>query len=262
MTGTFGPTYADAYDALYADKDYEAECDLIESLAAQHGRGSDTILDLGCGTGRHAVILAGRGREVTGVDLSAEMLKIARRRADEAGVSGLDLQTGDVRTFRIDRRYDVALLMFAVLGYQLADEDVASTLETAALHLRPGGVLILDVWHGPAVEALGPTVRTKLVPHGQRVIRRRAHGKLDPATRTCLVSYTIEDLVDDRVVRTDREQHRMRYFFQDELAEMASRAGFRIATSAAFPEVARPAGPTDWNAVYVLALEGGRPAGS
>lgn len=251
MTGTFGPTYADAYDALYADKDYEAECDLIELLAAQHGRGSATILDLGCGTGRHAIVLAGRGSAVTGVDVSAEMLQLAERRAAEVGVQGLDLMVGDVRNFRIDRRYDVVLLMFAVLGYQVTDVDVASTLETAAIHLNPGGVVVFDVWHGPAVEALGPSVRTKSVPHGEITIRRRALGVLDPTTHTCAVDYTIEQIAQDQVIQTNHERHQMRYFFQDELGAMARQAGLEVVMASAFPDIDRPASGADWNALYV-----------
>lgn len=156
MTDTFGPAYADAYDALYADKDYEAECDLIQSLAAVDGCGSGTVLDLGCGTGRHAVILAGRGGRVTGVDRSPEMIAIATRRAEDAGVPSIDLRVGDIRTARVGGRFDVVLLMFAGLGYQLDDTDVVATHETAAAHLEPGGILALDVWNGPAVEVIGP----------------------------------------------------------------------------------------------------------
>lgn len=251
MTGTFGPSYADAYDALYSDKDYEGECDLIEALAVQYGIGAGTVLDLGCGTGRHATTLAQRGREVTAVDVSAEMLALARRRAAEAGLPELDLRVGDVRTFRVGRRYDVVLLMFAVLGYQLTDEDVASTLETAAFHLQPGGVLVFDVWHGPAVEAVGPTVRTRSVAHGRSVIRRGAHGVLDTSRHICVVDYTIDQIADGEVLRTDHEQHRMRYFFEDELREMARRAGLEIVMVAAFPEIERPVSNADWNALYV-----------
>jgi SAM-dependent methyltransferase len=255
VTRTFGSTYADAYDALYADKDYEAECDLIESVAEEHGRGSGTILDLGCGTGRHALILAGRGWEVTGVDLSVEMLSIARRRADEAGVSGVDLRTGDVRTVRVGRQFDVVLLMFAVLGYQLTDVDVEATLRTAAVHLKPGGVLMLDVWHGPAVESIGPTHRTKTVEHADGRITRSATGALEPTGQVCVVDYTLEWLWDDRVIRSEREQHRMRYFFGEEIVSMAKRSGLTVVASGAFPDMDRAATGLDWTAGYVLAKQ-------
>jgi predicted TPR repeat methyltransferase len=82
----FGQVYANQYDFLYSDKDYEGECDLLEEISRRYGDGSVcTILDLGCGTGIHAIRLARRGYEVTGVDRSAEMLAKAERKAAELG---------------------------------------------------------------------------------------------------------------------------------------------------------------------------------
>ena len=71
MTGVFNEAYASAYDAMYADKSNAAECDAVVSLFRKCGDGKiSRLLDLGCGTGRHAIELAGRGFDVTGVDFS------------------------------------------------------------------------------------------------------------------------------------------------------------------------------------------------
>ena len=81
MSGSFGPAYARAYDALYEGKDYESECDLLlDVLREADGRDVHRILDLGCGTGSHALVLAERGLDVVGVDRSADMTEIARRK--------------------------------------------------------------------------------------------------------------------------------------------------------------------------------------
>lgn len=255
MSGVFGASYADAYDALYADKDYDAECDLVQLLASRYGIGAASILDLGCGTGRHAVALAARGCTVTGVDVSADMLLRAEARAESAGVS-VDFVAGDVRDVRLGRRFDVVLLMFAVLGYQLDDHDVEAALATAAEHLRPGGVVIFDVWNGPAVEAIGPTTRTKAVAAGGGQILRTARGTLDTRSRTCIVEYGLEWVVDGNVVRTAKEQHRMRYFFEAELRAFARGAGCEITHASAFPDADRPANSDDWNALYVARSTG------
>ena len=80
MSEIFGSTYADAYDLLYEEKDYLAECDLLESLFQTYGEGPiHRIIDFGCGTGNHAIPLASRGYQVTGVDRSVNMLSQAEK---------------------------------------------------------------------------------------------------------------------------------------------------------------------------------------
>ena len=71
MTAVFGRDYADVYDAIYGAKDYAGEADLIERMLARHRVPRPCrVLDIGCGTGRHAFALARRGYEVTGIDRS------------------------------------------------------------------------------------------------------------------------------------------------------------------------------------------------
>jgi predicted TPR repeat methyltransferase len=84
MSETFGIGYAEVYDAIYHDKDYATECDLVERvLSANAAAPMRRILDLGCGTGRHADLLAERGYEVVGVDRSPHMIEQARARAEK-----------------------------------------------------------------------------------------------------------------------------------------------------------------------------------
>ena len=91
----FAPGYANWYDTLYQDKDYAGECDFLESLFAHRGVPGKSILDLGCGTGNHAVLLAQRGYKVTAVDRSAAMLQTARAKADQTGVT-VDFQQQEI----------------------------------------------------------------------------------------------------------------------------------------------------------------------
>lgn len=75
MNPVFGPGYASVYDLLYQDKDYAGECDLLTRLFADFGASPiGSVLDLGCGTGGHAMPLARRGFRVTGVDAAPAML--------------------------------------------------------------------------------------------------------------------------------------------------------------------------------------------
>jgi SAM-dependent methyltransferase len=250
VTQAFGSSYADAYDRLYADKDYAGECDFIECMSRQYLRTpSVDILDLGCGTGRHALILGERGYRVVGVDRSAAMLSIARRRRPAGLQSRVDFRQGDVRSIRLAERFDVVVLMFAVLGYQTADDDVVATLETAAHHLRPGGIAVFDVWYGPAVEAIGPSEREMTLPINGATLLRRARGRLEPG-HVCVVDYELI-LRHGGQASTTHETHRMRYFFGDELAGFLGSVGLELQLLSAFPDVREKANQTSWNAVVV-----------
>lgn len=74
---TFG-NYSRYYNLLYKDKDYKGEAGFIYDLIQKYSPGAKSILDLGCGTGRHDLLLAEKGYAITGVDMSEEMLLIAR----------------------------------------------------------------------------------------------------------------------------------------------------------------------------------------
>ena len=88
MTAPFGPVYAEHYDLFYQHKDYEAGCSFVEAIFQRFaGQPVRSILDLGCGTGGHALRLAQRGYAVTGVDRSAAMLAEARHEAERSGIT-------------------------------------------------------------------------------------------------------------------------------------------------------------------------------
>lgn len=91
----FSTDYAAVYDALYADKDYSSECDLLEQVFREHAaRPIRRILDLGCGTGGHALMLAQRGYDVVGVDGSAAMIARAVAKSDRLFALSIGSESG------------------------------------------------------------------------------------------------------------------------------------------------------------------------
>jgi len=253
MTEVFGVGYADSYDSLYADKDYVAECDLLEVIFARAGRPVHGLLDLGCGTGRHAVELASRGYEIVGVDLSEAMLERARRRATAEGAAGTTFLQGDIATIELDRSFDAVLSMFAVVGYQLSDAAVRATFANVRRHLEPGGVFVFDVWFGPAVVAVGPSERVKIVPTPDGEIERKALGALDPGSHVCTVSYELTRRRPGQPDTTVLEAHRMRYFFEEELRGFLAESRLALRSVSAFPDVQNPPSADSWNVLVVAA---------
>lgn len=104
----------------------------------------DRVLDLACGTGRHALELAGRGYEVTGVDRTAAYLEEARERAEERGVA-VDWREADMREFERPGGFELALLLYSSLGYFEAPEEDRRLLESVAESLVPGGEVVVEV---------------------------------------------------------------------------------------------------------------------
>jgi SAM-dependent methyltransferase len=253
MTEVFGAEYSDSYDALYADKDYGAECDLVEGIFKRGGRPVRSLLDLGCGTGRHSVELARRGYEVVGVDLSEAMLERARRRAIGEPAGSTTFLCGDIQTIQLDRRFDAVLSMFAVVGYQISDEAVRSTLANVRRHLEPGGIFVFDVWYGPAVLAVGPSERVKVVAVEGGEIERKALGTLEPDSHVCSVKYELTRRQYGLADATAYETHRMRYFFEDELGALLKEANLTLRSVAAFPDVENPPSVESWNVLAVAA---------
>jgi SAM-dependent methyltransferase len=244
----FGEDYADAYDALYADKDYAAECDLIERVLRAHADGDvKRVLDLGCGTGGHAVPLAERGYAVVGVDRSVEMLRRARQRGTSAR-----FQEGDITSVNLGETFDAALIMFAVLGYLTDNISLQAALRSARAHLTRGGLLFADVWYGPAVLAQRPSERVKVIQtSGGGQVIRVASGQLDSRRDVCIVDYHLWRLEDGKLTAEVREEHRLRYFFEPELQTFLSDTGFELLRIGGFPDLDEEPTERTWNVAFV-----------
>jgi SAM-dependent methyltransferase len=138
----FGSPY---YPLLYCSRD-EKEAEslislLIRTLELKSGM---RILDLACGRGRHAVCLASKGFEVTGVDLSEENISEAQKQEGE----NLSFYVHDMRNiFRVNY-FDVVLNLFTSFGYFESDRENLKVLHAAATALKPGGRLVLDYFNG------------------------------------------------------------------------------------------------------------------
>ena len=113
----FGSLYSKYYDLLYQDKDYTAEVDYVDGLIKGHSSEIKTILDLGCGTGKHGELLCNRGYALHGVDISKEMLEIAevRRKGKE---EKLTFSQSDVAQLNLGKKFDAIVSLFHVMSYQ------------------------------------------------------------------------------------------------------------------------------------------------
>ena len=252
ISGPFGEGYAPQYDRLYADKDYAAECALIVEVFQRYGQQPiKSILDLGCGTGGHAFPLAARGYQVTGVDSSPLMLREAERKLTQPRPELVpEFVLGDLRELELDRQFDAALMMFAVLGYQASDRDLQLALQSARRHLRPGGLFVGDFWYGPTVLRVAPTDRIRKVELDGQQLVRSATTTLDLGKHLAAVHYRLARTNHEGETQVDEETHTMRFFFPMELERAFRAAGLELVGLHPFPRLSDPLNSTVWNALF------------
>lgn len=213
--------YARYYNLLYRDKDYAGEAEFMHQLLQTYAPSTQSILELGCGTGNHALLLAKSGYAVHGVDLSFQMLQQASDRVSQLPqelVSKLAFSQGDIRTIRLDRKFDAIVSLFHVISYQTTNQDLQATFATAKAHLKPGGVFIFDYWYGPAVLSDRPNIRIKRLEDEEIGITRIAEPLMHPNQNLVDVNYQV--FIKDKntgAVEELQETHRMRYLFKPEI---------------------------------------------
>ena len=245
----FDRKYADAYDLLYQDKDYEKECDFIEELFRKYNCQPRTILDLGCGTGNHALILAKRGYKVTGIDRAVNMLGIARGKA-EAADTCVEFIEGDVTNVILDKKFDAVVSMFAVMSYQVTNAAIAAVCKQAKDALVPGGMFVFDCWHGPGVFADKPTTRLKEVDSINGKMIRFSEPEIDFINHIVKVNFTFWKIENDKISKTS-ELHLMRFFFPQEIKYYLEVAGFEKVELYPFLDLNRSLAERDWTMTVV-----------
>ncbi|WP_225206066.1 class I SAM-dependent methyltransferase [Novosphingobium huizhouense] len=131
------------YDALYSFKDYEGASRTLTKIIGEECPDARTLLDVGCGTGRHLETL-GRTFEVAGLDLDAGLVAVARERNPAT-----DIRVADMTDFDTGRTYDVVTCLFSAIAYVETRERMEQAIAAMARHVAPGGLLIVEPWFGP-----------------------------------------------------------------------------------------------------------------
>jgi SAM-dependent methyltransferase len=154
---------------LESEVDAEAEIGWILGHVAPPAGGR--VLDAPCGFGRHSVVLARRGFDVTGVDLSETELGRAKERAAAARVA-LHLVRQDMRDMDFSGEFDLALNLFSSIGFFTDDED-RLLIDRFCTALKPGGAFVLDTRNRDAVVHDVTAEETWRLPEGTARVKNR-----------------------------------------------------------------------------------------
>lgn len=208
------------YDLLYGarGKSYRKESTFVESMVRKYGNGGKLLLDVGCGTGSHMVFLKEKFK-VAGIDLSNEMLAIARRK-----LHGARLLREDMRNFKLHQTFDVITCLFSTINYNRSEHDYLRTFRNFASHLNYGGIAIIELFLREGVDAEG-RFSFDTFEKGNVHVGRMGGSRRDGNLATVIYAYVVKK-GRDTAVRT--EQSRMGVYSSSEIKRMAEQAGFRL----------------------------------
>jgi SAM-dependent methyltransferase len=129
----------------YEQKEFTKDIPFYLECAKEYG---GEVLELACGTGRILIPLAREGVRLTGLDISKEMLKMARKKIleDEKTMKNITLVQGDMRTFDLRKKYNLILIAFRSFQSLLTREDQVACLEAVHRHLSGEGGFVLDLF--------------------------------------------------------------------------------------------------------------------
>ena len=209
-----------SYDRLTADVDYEKIVAFYRAIMDREGVRPRSAVDLACGTGSVALLLARDGLRVVGVDLSEEMLTVAAQRAQEADVH-VQYTCQPLQQMRLPRGVDLAVCALDGLDYILDPADCAEAIRRVYKALNPGGIFIFDVNTPEKLRAMDGQVFLDEDDDVYCVWR----GEFDEQTNIC--SYGM-DLFQRRGEIWERsfEEHREYAYSRRQLTEFLKAAGF------------------------------------
>jgi SAM-dependent methyltransferase len=209
----FEEWFGEDYLNIYQHRDETEAEHLIELIASNlAGRDINSVLDLGCGAGRHTKVLCERWWTV-GLDLSMALLKVARRESPDAPYVRADMRELPFA----EESFDLVVNLFTSFGYFENDGEDARVLSCVRTAIRPGGTFVIDFLNASQV-------RNELVPYDERV----ENGITIEQTRTI----TPDDRFVEKTIRL-RERgkeyiERVRLLSASDLERMLTTAGFEV----------------------------------
>ena len=200
-------TLAKYYDQIYSWKDYQKEAVKIKKLVKRykHSSGRD-LLDVGCGTGKHIQHLSD-GFDCVGVDISEQMLDIARR-----NIHGVELVRSSMTSFRLGRQFDVVLRLFSGMGYLRTRNELKTAFRNFFDHMKAGAVLIIEPWFEKSDWNKG-TVHLRTVDTRDLKIARIGYAQSEGGFSVADERYVVAER--DRGISYVIDRQKMRFFEPD-----------------------------------------------
>lgn len=184
------------------------------------------LLDVACGTGRHAFEFEKLGYAVSAVDHSQDLLSRGREKASAMG-SGVRFEHADMRRLKLnDAPFDAVTCLFDSIGYVQDTHSVRAALSAMSGQLRMSGLLILEFWHSPAFLRHHDALRVRRWPVEEGMVLRISETAVDYHRQLATVAYSVYELNRNGNFSFFEEKQVNRFFHVPEMASYLEDSGF------------------------------------
>lgn len=182
--------FARHYDAIYADKDYDADIGVLSTLCNSGDLSESRVLEIGAGTGSHTIRLASRVKELVSVEIDPDFAALARRKIEAAGPIHVRFSSSPLDQLA-EREFDGAAAFFHVLNY-IGPDELLPFLKALSARLAPGAWFVTDMWNGDAVMRDPPRSETRNKTFGTTTIQQKITPAVDAAAGAVTLGYEID----------------------------------------------------------------------
>ena len=213
------------YDILNSETDYEAWADFIAEVFRKYGNGVESVLDLGCGTGAMTFALHERGFDMTGVDLSIDMLSVAREESYDREISDILWLLQDMRSFELYGTVNACVCCLDGINHLTGKGDLKKCFATVHNYLDPDGLFIFDVNTPHKFENFYGDNDYILEDEGVTVCWQNDYNK---EKGICDFYLSVFEETEDGLWQRSDEVVRERCYSKEELSAELEKAGFEI----------------------------------
>lgn len=243
----FNEKYASLYESIHAEKNYSQEVNQIQKILAAKSPQVKTILNFGCGTGKHDFLLANLGFEVIGVDRSHEMLKLAKNKQCKENPSFLHTDESDLIN---NDSIDASLCLFDVFSYFTEDSSILNFFTFIKKKSKKSSLLIFDFWYLPAVVHMKPATRKKSFRTNHSLVTRICEASMDIST-SCIDANHEFFVKNEKGIETFAETHRMRCFTKNEIRIILNQMGFELNALGTWSNPDKEPELNDWSVLAI-----------
>ncbi|HHU50091.1 MAG: class I SAM-dependent DNA methyltransferase [Caldicoprobacterales bacterium] len=213
--------FAYYYDTLMKNVDYSKWTDHVEEIFRRNGKQPKTVVDLACGTGGVTNILAARGYQVTGIDISEDMLFVAGEKARKSGLT-VSYVCQDMTELTLHRPVDAIICMCDGFNYILEDKKIERTMQRIFRYLNPGGILVFDI---STYYKLSSVLGDNTMADNDKEISFIWLNNFDKKTRILEMNLTFFKKENGMYRRSD-ETHFQRAYYNEEIVTLLEECGF------------------------------------